>query len=1187
MRTLGICLGATSLQCVRLWFRDGEPLVVAQERIAHEGNPGRAILEYLGKASAEPVSHMAATGRGFRSRLRLATLSEPEAIEFALRKTYAPDALPDLVVSAGGESQLVYRIGPDGSIASVHTGNKCASGTGEFFLQQVRRMGLTLSEAGQMAQTGEPHRIAGRCSVFCKSDCTHALNKGEKRENITAGLCVMMVDKIMDLIKDMDYHKLCLVGGGSLNPALVALLRKRVPVLDIPRTAACFEAYGAALWAYHKNCGGLQTPLDQLVHNHDRSFTSHPPLSRALPLVEFRQPVRDTVRPGDVCVLGLDVGSTTTKAVLVHRNTRKMLASVYLKTNGDPVRASRECYRSLRGQVGASEIVIEGLGVTGSGRQIAGLHALTDNVINEIVAHAAATAHFDPTADTLFEIGGQDAKYTLLTAGVPSDYAMNEACSAGTGSFLEESALESLGVPTEQIGPLALEACNPPNFSDQCAAFISSDIKRAGQEGLEKTDILAGLVYSVCLNYLNRVKGSRPIGQRIFMQGGVCYNQAVPLAMAALLKARITVPPDPGLMGAFGVALEVIDRLVAGQDPVRYELDELIQRQAVSEGSFVCGGGKEHCDRKCEIAKIRVQGKSYAFGGACNRYYNMRLKKEVDVRGLDLVALRQHLLFTKYAPRSMGPQNSGKPAKTLGLPRSFLANSVFPLYANFFAHSGFRVVLSDSIDPEGIARIEAPFCLPAEVGHGSFLNLLKKKLDYIFLPQVMELPVANVPTYRRTCVFVQAEPYYLQTTFQKEIESSGTVLLCPVLRMGESYEAAAGKLIPLAVSMGADERKAKAAFRHACRRQQAFEQELLEIGKRALETLRSRPETFGIVLFGRPYNAFAQEINMGIPHKVASRGFLILPHDMLPVAKYPTHPKMFWAMGQKMMKAAQFVKESPNLFGVYITNFSCGPDSFLLGFFRKVMQSKPSLTLELDQHTADAGIDTRIEAALDIMRASLGRPKSRAGAPFRPARVLDGLPIRVATSAGEELPLTDPRVEVILPTMGEHATRLVASIFRSIGVRAKALPVAGEAELLEGRKNTTGKECLPYIVTTGCFWRYIKNERDPRNATLLFLPTGGGPCRLGQYCVALGDLVEKHEIPNVAVFTMTDENGYGGLGSRNLLKAWHAVVVSDVLEDIRSMLAVCAADKAAARAELDRIWVDLENLFESPARIRF
>jgi len=1199
MKAIGICFGATTMQCVELSGSLNKGKLASVERsvrVLHEGNPRKSFLDYLKSIDGHrAVDRIAVTGRAFRKCVALSSISEPEAVERALRGVYGGGGLPDAVISAGGETQIVYTISSSGGIGSALSGNKCASGTGEFFLQQIKRMGLTLEEAVRLALTGTPHRIAGRCSVFCKSDCTHALNKGELKENIVSGLCLMMADKIHELIKDLPCEKIALIGGGSLNNAMINHLRQRYPELEVPKHAACFEAYGAAIWALDNTCLPLPEELGKAVRNQPDSFSRHRPLHEAIALVDFKTARRDVPRDNDECILGLDVGSTTTKAVLIRKNDRKIVASVYLRTNGDPVRASRDCYRELRSQLDNIKVAVIGLGVTGSGRQIAALHALTENVINEIIAHATAAAWFDSEVDTIFEIGGQDAKYTFLTGGVASDYAMNEACSAGTGSFLEESAKESLNVATEEIADQALRGQNPPNFTDQCAAFISSDIKTAGQEGMGKEDILAGLVYSICLNYLNRVKGSRPVGKKIFMQGGVCYNRAVPLAMASLMKTRIIVPPDPGLMGAFGVALEVADRLDSGLvRPGRFSLDELVGRDAIREGSFACGGGREKCDRKCEILRIRIAGSAYPFGGVCNKYYNLRLHREVNTTEFDLVALRQRLMFEEYGCRPVRPaleqavqqaaplRQADPSRRTVGLMRSFLTHSLYPLYSNFFDTLGFSIVMPDAIDPDGIARAESAFCLPAEITHGSFYNLLLKNPDYIFLPHVSQVPVPNVPTWSRTCVFVQGEPYYLRTTFREEIGRSATVLLSPVLRMDASYEAAEEAMVIMAGAMGISGNASRGAWRKACEKQRAFERELLHQGEKIMEWLNANPDKFGIVIFGRPYSAFSIDASKGIPHKTASRGIPVIPFDMLSADHIAVDEKMFWAMGQKIMKAAEVVKNRPNLFGFYITNFSCGPDAFLLGYFRRLMGAKPSLTLEVDQHTADAGIDTRVEAALDIMTSYrlAGDRRKQAPAAYAPARVDYGREIAVVSSEGRRFGLADPAVEIVFPNMGRYSSEAAAAVFRGRGFHAHALPIAGKDELLEGRKNATCKECLPYLVTTGSFMTYVQRRASKNTVTLFFMPTGGGPCRLGQYGKALSHIIEKNRIENAAVFSLTDENGYAGLGARTLLKAWQALVVSDVLGDIRSMLSVAAEDPAGALASVENDWNTLISYFE-------
>lgn len=1192
MKTIGICFGSSTMQFVILDGTRESCTIEKSSRFAHEGNPRKVLLDFLASPEIKSVDRIVITGRAFRNTVALSSISEPEAIEAALRFTYK-DTFPQIVISSGGETQLVYSLDKNGGINSVHSGNKCASGTGEFFLQQIRRMGLSLEEAVALASKGKAHKIAGRCSVFCKSDCTHALNKGEPRENIAAGLCLMMADKISDLVKDIPAEHAAIIGGGSLNTAMVDILKERFVKLDVPQFSASFEALGAALWAFEHECQALPSTENQIFKARSDSFSYHKPLRDAMHLVDFKQNNRDTVRDGDTCILGLDVGSTTTKAVLLRKQDKALLASIYLRTNGDPIGASRECYKSLKQQVGNAQFSITGLGVTGSGRQIASLHALTESVINEIIAHATAASYFDKDVDTIFEIGGQDAKYTYLTGGVPSDYAMNEACSAGTGSFLEESARESLNIPTEQIGPHALEGNNPPNFTDQCAAFISSDIKTASQEGIETNDILAGLVYSICLNYLNRVKGARPSGKKIFMQGGVCYNKAVPLAMASLMQSKIVVPPDPGLMGAFGVALEVINRIELGiTKETHFDLDQLINREAIRDGSFTCAGGKEKCDRKCEISKIRIDGQMYPFGGVCNKYYNMRLRKEVETELFDYVAIRQKLSFEKYGVEPFkGTKDQDKPERTVGIMRSFLTYAYYPLYSNFFKKIGFSVVLPDKIDPEGISRIEAAFCLPAELSHGSFLQLLKQSPDYIFLPHITQIPVANQSSHTKVCVFVQGETYYLQTTFRKEIENSTTNVLAPVLKMNKAYEDVRDAFLEMAKSMGVAESVAQEAFTYACEKQRAYDNELLEWGDKALDYLDKNPDTFGIVLFGRPYNSFTSDANMGIPHKVASRGYIIIPHDMLRTQSYKADMRMYWGMGQKIMKAAQYVKEKENLFGFFITNFSCGPDSFILTFFRNLMGRKPSLTLELDQHTADAGIDTRIEAALDII-GSYRRLSSKINIkeePFKAAQVqLNGKEFRVISSKGEEFSLTDNRVELLFPSMGRYGTEAVAAIFKGMGIRASALPVADKNVFLTGRKLTTGKECLPYIVTIGSFFDYVNNvKKNKDDVTLFFMATGGGPCRLGQYYRAMEQTIDKNKIQNAAMFTMTDENGYGGLGPRNLLKAYQAVVVSDCFSDIRSYLSVAAQDKDYALGVLEDVWKELLTSFEGKSNLRF
>ena len=1195
MKSLGICAGASTISLVGLEQGDSGSKIIFSTCQAHDGNPKRVLRQLLGQIENIQEFKIGVTGRKFRSMLNFSAISEPEAVELAAGYILPEDHPYRVVISAGGETTMVYHLDKDGRVAEIHTGNKCASGTGEFFLQQLGRMSITLRDVTAMELPEKPYMVSGRCSVFCKSDCTHALNKGIAKDRVVAGLSRMMSGKIMELLKKLPKKSVMLVGGCSSNRAMVHFLQDAIPDLYIPEQALVFEALGAALWALANKTIPFNS-LDALFADQRAGLAVLEPLSHRRNLVDYKFQERGTANENDSVILGLDVGSTTTKGVLMRRSDKSIIAAEYLRTNGDPVGASRNVYRSLAAQLRVP-VSIEGLGVTGSGRQIAGLHALTDGVINEIVAHATAAVHFDPEVDTIFEIGGQDAKYTYITNGVPSDYAMNEACSAGTGSFLEEAAKESLGLNVTEIGDTAFRAQAPPNFNDQCAAFIGSDIKRAVQENVALEDIVAGLVYSIGMNYNNRVKGNRPVGKKVFVQGGVCYNKAVPAALAGLTGKNVIVPSEAGLMGAFGVALEVERRMAQGLlKSKQYDLQELIAREVEYDKPFTCGGGKE-CDRGCEISRIKINGKVYPFGGICNRYDNLIHNRKVKTGEHDLVIKRERRVFRDLAPRD--PKDS---RPTVGMNRSFLINTYFPFFNRFFAELGFRLTLPSTQDPSGGDQQGAPFCFPVEIAHNYAATLLAENPDFIFLPHMLGLDVGEPGKTSCTCVLVQSEPYYLRSAFPAF--ESNTNVISQVLDFSKGYAACRESFAKIARKLGADPAKVDMALQKAAVDQQEFFTDIRQIGREGLAAIEQDPEKFGVVLFGRPYNSFASIANKGIPAKFATRDITIIPFDMLPYwdETLADDNNMFWALGQIILKGALFVEKHPQLYATYITNFSCGPDSFLISFFRDTMGRKPSLTLELDSHTADAGLETRIEAFLDIIRyyreIKKNTPVKRSAQnDFRPAILKEKNRVAgVLTSDGRWLPLTDPAVRMLVPAMSRYATPLLTAVSRRLGIKAEVLPPADEDVLKLGRGHASCKECLPLQATLGSLLNYVRHRKHD-DVLLYYMASSDGPCRLGQYHVYTKRVIEKLQIPNVAMFTPTSSNGYYYMGDSYLRAAWRAVVIGDLFDEMWSTILAGAADRerglavfheehAAIWGVIDKRWPILAaQLSKSAARL--
>jgi predicted CoA-substrate-specific enzyme activase len=1175
-QSLGICIGASSISYVMAQLNGDSVCIPFAKTVTHDGNPRKALDDFLIENDLYGIS-VVITGRKFKNLINSYTIPEPEAIEESIRYL-GLNGKYGAIASLGGENFIIYCLNDKGGIDKVLTGNKCASGTGEFFLQQIGRMNININEALELADKEKYYVVSGRCSVFCKSDCTHALNKGIEKGLVVSGLCKMIADKTIELLAKQNSDKILIIGGVSQNSTVVNFIKEKFPLLYTPQEAPYFEALGAALTGLKKEYFVDSSNIFKL---NTHTFPTLEPLNDGKAKVTFKTLTKAEAQNGDECILGLDVGSTTTKAVIIRTSDNALLASVYLRTNGNPVQASVDCYTSLRDQI-KNPISIIGLGTTGSGRHISALHAMTKGVVNEIIAHAVAAAHFDKDVDTIFEIGGQDAKYTHLTNGIASDYAMNEACSAGTGSFLEESAKETLSIRYTDIADIAFTAKAPLNFNDQCAAFISSDIKTASHEGSCKEDIVAGLVYSICMNYVNRVKGNRPVGKKVFMQGGVCYNRAVPYAMSNLINKEIIVPPEPGLMGAFGVALEIKNRLNLGfLEKDSFSLDELINRKFSHDKDFICAGGNEHCDRKCKIAIIKVEDKKYPFGGACSKYYNERTDVHTNAGKNNYVKMRQELVFDKYCKL-----NQPEIGKTIGITKSFQVNTLYPLYYNFFTKLGFKVVLADNVDHEGMDKMTSAFCYPVEIAYGLFHDLVKKNVDYIFLPHITEMDYNDGHKYKRLCVFVQGESYYLKSAYSDE-------KLPPVLSPVINFKGANGNVKKvfkdIAKQVGKSGKLGEEAFDFAWSEYNKMQVEFKELGRMALEEVEGDSSKFGMVLFGRSYNAFAQEANLNIPHKFASKDMVIIPHDFIENENFESYDNMYWFSGQQILRTARFVKEHERLFGVYITNFSCGPDSFLLSYFRNIMGTKPSLTLELDSHSADVGVDTRIDAAIDIIRnyielKKLGLVLEKTNG-FSPLSITskDKRTV-IVDDNGKVHKITSPEVEVIIPSMGKFSSQAFSAICRSVGMNSRPLPIPTMQTLKYGRGLTTCKECLPFILTTGSLVEFAEKADYNGRKVLFFMPHGYGPCRQGQYYISLKDIIKNLKLKNIGVLSMDDEASFEDLGGDFFLKGWISLTIADVIHDIESVILTLGNDKDAALALLNKEWEKIINMLEGNDR---
>ncbi len=1179
MYSLGVNIGSSSIKVVLM----DEEKQLLQNVIEHEGDFQSALKKIIYNNNIPSDSMILVTGTEGRYLVNSNNVIESICVEAAIQKL---NIKADAVVSLGGENFVVYTLDENGRIITNFSGNKCASGTGEFFKQQLGRMDLTLSDIQIIPDSAKPHPLSSRCSVFMKSDCTHKLNKGEAtKHDIVLSLSDVMATKVVDFLKRAKIRngRVLLTGGVTENKHIIKYIKEKLPEIEIiiPEQARYFEAYGAALLA-DKSGSALPSP-DKIFRQSEVAFGRYPSLKNSAGRVHYIEPLRAKIKAGKEYILGIDGGSTTTKVALIDFETDEIVADYYGRTHGDPVSALKKCIsevqNQIREQIGDEKITITLAATTGSSREILGVFMETSGIYNEIIAHATGTTYFKKDIDTIFEIGGQDAKYVYLKNGVPIDYAMNEACSAGTGSFLEESAAGDLNITdVREIGDIALQAVSPLKFGEHCSAFINSDIRKAIQYGASKEDITAGIITSIVSNYLNRVVGNRSIGQNIVLQGGVAKNKAVPLAFAMLLDKDITVPPSPELLGAFGVGILVKQKFADGFiEKGLFDLDQLLKTNIVNEKEFTCRA----CDNFCTIKVLNVNGHTYMFGGRCNKYANSRKKKNIDeVSVFNYIDAREDLMFKECAPDSAALNK--KKDYIVGIPRAFSVYTLWPFYSWFFHSLGIEIKLSDEILQDGVAKVESAYCFPAEIAHGAVQSILESGADFIFVPHFRDMPSYENEVHANFCPITQSLPYYIKKAFT---ELDDNKILAPIVSFKYGKDKALDGMLELSAQLDVSKSEIEKAFKIGYAKQEEFFTKYRALGIEAMERAR-KAEHPVIAVLGRPYNAFTKDANMGIPKKFTSRGYSVIPFDMLPFDETKIFDNMYWYYGQQDMKAASYLKDEDNIFITFISNFSCAPDSFMLHYIKWVMGMKPFLILELDSHSADAGIDTRVEAFLDIIEGYrlkfTGEDDNRYDNGLRfinngkdPLHVYDELNSRRIELYGNK------KVKMLLSNMGRLSSELLAATLRGVDINAEAMPLPDVYTLQTARSFMSGKECLPSQLVLGSALKYFGSDKYRKDEIyLLFVPTTTGPCRTGQYFVFYENLFKDMRLENVIVVTLDSENSYNEMGPSFSRNAWWGLAIADYMKDIETSLRTCAEDPAAAIAKYDELWHGLIEIAE-------
>jgi predicted CoA-substrate-specific enzyme activase len=989
---------------------DGTGLFLSSYRRTR-GKPIAAATEILedviSAIGAESVSGVVLTGSGAKAaagKLEARVVNEFRAVAAGLA---ALDIEARTIFEMGGEASKYLRVNRNDAggydIVDYSTNGDCAAGTGSFIDQQAGRLQYKVEDIGNICLSAErAAQVAGRCSVFAKSDMIHAQQKGYNPSEVLRGLCNAVARNFKTAV--VRSHPVeapvLFIGGVTANAAVDKAMREAFDLdssqMHVPEaTYAHIPAIGAAAIAMQQANAVDLSHMDALRASSDSEHGTFPTMDRLdlSNVTLLRDKAHDYEPHGEGRVdayMGIDIGSVSTNVVVINPDGC-VIEEIYTRTQGRPIEVVAGALRQIESTWGG-KLNIRGVGTTGSGRELIGELIGADTINDEITAHKTGATFIGQTLldgrvpDTIFEIGGQDSKFISLQDGVVVDFTMNDACAAGTGSFLEERA-EELDIAIKgEFAELALSSEAPIRLGERCTVFMERDVNSYMQRGAEKKDLVAGLSYSVVQNYINRVVRGRHIGETIFFQGGTAYNDATAAAFSMVTGKEIIVPPHNGVMGAIGSALLARDKMHRDPDTEPREGKDLsiyaaemaqhgcktasrfrgydMEKVDYTIREFTC----QACSNACSIQEFTVEGEKTYWGDKCSDRFRKRVKSAKEPVIEDLVTFRQELMMDGSALPDL-PED----APTVGIPMTMWAWEQLPFWRTFLAELGLRPVLSDltnkRIIDAGLRSVVAEPCFPIIVAHGHVVNLAEKQVDWIFMPNILSQETSWMDNESHLCPWHQTLPYVVRRS--PNLAEQASRFLTPTIPFREGEKIVRRQLTRYFCSeqpaLGVSRGQVASAVKAAYRTQDKFRRAVLAKGAEAMDTLKASGEP-GIILVGRPYNIHDAGVNLSVARKLRDfYGVNCVPLDFLDLANEnirDVNENMFWDLGRRILAAAKVVGRHDNLHIIHVTNFKCGPDSFIKHFIRRA-SGKPFLSLQFDGHSNDAGMMTRCEAYLD------------------------------------------------------------------------------------------------------------------------------------------------------------------------------------------------------------------------------
>ncbi|MDR1940958.1 MAG: acyl-CoA dehydratase activase-related protein [Endomicrobium sp.] len=1055
------------------------------------------------------------------------TLSQKAGISFEQEviactkaiKTLLPKV--DVAIELGGEDAKITFF--DASSIDQRMNETCAGGTGAFIDQMAQVLQTDASGINELAKKHKTvYPIAARCGVFAKTDIMPLLNEGSAKEDIAASVLQAVVNQTVGgLARGRNIKgNVAFLGGplfflSELRGFFIKSLKLSPENIFFPDNAHFFVSFGAALLS-----SGDKITLTELKNrflhlkgeNLGKSGDSLAPLFKdEEDLRAFTQRHAKTAAKtvelekfSGSLFLGVDAGSTTTKAVLITRNY-EIAYSYYGSNNGNPLQSAVDVLKDIYSKL-PPDAVIEGACVTGYGEALIKAALGFDIGEVETIAHYKAARYFNPKVSFILDIGGQDMKCIYVKNGLIDKMILNEACSSGCGSFIQNFA-QSLGYDIKDFAKLALFSAKPVDLGSRCTVFMNSKIKQAQKEGADAADISAGLDYSVIKNALYKViKISNPeeLGGNIVVQGGTFFNDGVLRAAEILLNCEVVRPDIAGLMGAFGSAIIALQNKRASSLLIsKKELEVFSCKMRNTR----CKG----CENKC-LLNITVfpDGKTFISGNRCE---NVLQKKKVQSFAFNMFDYKYKRLFDYYKPLDLSKAKRGE----IGIPRVLNMYENYPFWHEFFTRLGFRVVLSDpssnALFNEGLESIPSQtVCFPAKMAHGHIENLVAKGVKTIFYPCIpYEVKEFKDADNHYNCPVVSGYPEVVRLNMNV-LEEKGIKFLQPFLPF-DNIKRLIFRLAEELKDFNITKKELVLAVLRARACLNLFKKDIRRTGAKLIKEIKETGKP-AVILAGRPYH-IDPAINHGVADLIASHGMIVLSEDsiahlsgILPKINFVDQ----WMYHSRLYRAANLATKIDSVELIQLNSFGCGLDAITTEQVEEILSKSGKIytVLKIDEGSNLGAVKIRI-------RSLLAAIKERKGLKFS-EDVFEGTKFSEFTKDMKD------SYTILCPQMSPVHFRLAGAIMRNRGIKLEVLPKVGKADIEEGLRYVNNDACYPTIVVVGQLINALKSGKYDINKTALIISQTGGGCRATNYAGFLRKAAEKAGFKNIPVISLSTTN---------------------------------------------------------------